>query len=65
MNDDIKEYVKRCDKCQRINGKIAKSGATLHPVPVTPNVWHQVSVVYLIVQHHTLLHYLHYAVGWN
>ena len=49
MNDDIKEYVKRCDKCQRVNAKIAKSGATFHPVPVSPNVWHQVSVVYIIV----------------
>ena len=37
MNDDIKEYVKICDK-QWINAKIAISGATLHPVPVTPNV---------------------------
>ena len=40
--------------------KIAKSGAALHPVP---NVWHQVSVVYIIVRYHTLLHYYITYVG--
>ncbi len=44
MTDDIKEYVRRCDKCQRMNAKFHKSNAKLHPVVVHPAVWNQVSI---------------------
>lgn len=43
MNGDIREYVRRCDKCQRTNAKLPKSNSTLHPIRVEPAVWHQVS----------------------
>ncbi len=44
MTDEIKEFVRRCDKCQRMNAWFEKSNAKLHPVPVQPTVWNQVSV---------------------
>ncbi len=44
MTDDIKEYVRRCDKCQRMSGKFHKCNSKLHPVVVHPAVWNQVSI---------------------
>ena len=43
MNEDIRIYVQHCDKCQRMNTKFLKSDAKLHPVPIHPEVWKQVS----------------------
>ena len=43
MNEDIRIYVQHCDKCQRMNSKFLKSDAKLHPVPIYPEVWKQVS----------------------
>ena len=45
MYEDIKKYVKECDVCQRMNPKFVKSNAKLHPVPVSAQVWHKVSVL--------------------
>ena len=43
MTLDIREYVKRCDVCQRCNdAKFVKANAALHPIPVKPKVWQQV-----------------------
>lgn len=42
MTDDIKNYVKRCDSCQKMNARFTKSSAELHPIAVPPNVWKQV-----------------------
>lgn len=47
MCDDIKEYIKQCDKCQRMNCKFQKSNAELHSVPVKPQVWSQVSFSFI------------------
>lgn len=38
MTDDIKDYVKRCDSCQRMNARFVKASA----IPVLPDVWKQV-----------------------
>ena len=42
MTEDIKDFVKRCPKCQTMNASFNKSNAVLHPVPVEPDVWKQV-----------------------
>ena len=47
MNEEIRQFVQNCDKCQRMNAKFVKSNAKLHPIPVSAKVWHQVS--YLLV----------------
>ncbi|KAL5502732.1 hypothetical protein EMCRGX_G009551 [Ephydatia muelleri] len=34
MVDDVKEFCKTCDKCQRANRTFDKTSAELHPIPV-------------------------------
>ena len=48
MYEDIKLFVKVCEKCQKMNPKFIKSNAVLHPVPVRAQVWHKVSWVCMI-----------------
>ena len=43
MNEEIRQFVQNCDKCQRMNAKFVKSNAKLHLIPVPAKVWHQVS----------------------
>ena len=43
MNNDIRSFVEKCDKCQRASPKFMKSAVQLHPIPVKSQVWHQVS----------------------
>ena len=50
MTEDIREYVQSCEKCQRMNAKFVKSNTTLHPIPVEPKVWRQVSIILDIIQ---------------
>ena len=41
---DVDEFVKTCDVCQSTNGaKFMKTAVSLHPIPIQPSVWHQVS----------------------
>ena len=43
MWTDVREYIKRCDTCQRTNdAKLQKSFTPLHPVPVKSKVWDKV-----------------------
>lgn len=43
---DVASYVEMCDVCQRTNDvKFMKSAAPLHPIPIKPKVWRQVSVL--------------------
>ena len=49
MYDEIKEFVKVCHLCQRMNPKFAKSNAKLHPVPVRAQVWHKVSYIAVLL----------------
>ena len=44
--NDVKEYVRTCEVCQRTNdAKFVKEAASLHPVPVKPKVWRQVRLI--------------------
>ena len=43
MADDIRQFVKNCETCQRVNdAKFVKVDAALHPIPVKSEVWNQV-----------------------
>lgn len=44
ISDDVTQYVKTCDPCQRENPQLHKAPATLHPIPITAGFWHQVGV---------------------
>lgn len=37
------EFCKRCDVCQRVNNRLGKVKAELHPIPVTA-VWDQIGI---------------------
>ena len=41
---DIIIQVGSCDKCQRNNKKLQKAAGGLHPIPVKPQIWHQVGM---------------------
>ncbi|PIK51039.1 putative gypsy retrotransposon integrase-like protein 1-like [Apostichopus japonicus] len=43
LANDVLEYVKQCEACQKSNNTFDKKVAKLHPIPVT-SVWHQVRV---------------------
>ena len=43
MGNDVAEYCKRCDVCQRVNSRLGKAKAELHPIPVT-DVWKQIGI---------------------
>ena len=45
MNGDIRDFVQRCDKCQRANPTFTKSNAKLHPIAVQSQVWHKVTLL--------------------
>ena len=36
--------ISSCDLCQRQNHKLRKTAATLHPIPVKDEVWHQLGM---------------------
>ena len=42
MHAEIQAFVRRCDKCQRVNDNFQKPTAVLHPIHVKPEVWQQV-----------------------
>ena len=39
----MSEFCKSCDTCQRVNNKLGKTTAELHPIPVTA-VWDQIGI---------------------
>jgi hypothetical protein len=43
MGNDVAEYCKRCDVCQRVNSRLGKAKAELHPIPVS-DVWKQIGI---------------------
>lgn len=52
MWSDVKDFVRRCEVCQRTNdSKFIKSDATLHPIPVKSKVWDMVSDNYFMICH--------------
>ena len=47
MSNDIRNFIKSCDVCQRTNdAKFVKAGCELHPIPVKAKVWNMVNLVY-------------------
>ncbi len=44
ITPDVRNYVKTCVACQRINPKLEKSTPTLHPIPVRSQVWHMIGI---------------------
>ena len=43
MGSDVSDYCKRCDTCQRVNNRLGRAKAELHPLPVT-DVWKQIGI---------------------
>ena len=43
MSGDVSNYCKTCDTCQRVNNRVGKICAELHPLPVHA-VWKQVGI---------------------
>ena len=41
---NVGNYIKKCDVCQRVNNRIGKVRAELHPVPVSKEVWKQIGI---------------------
>jgi len=44
MRNDIEDYVKRCDACQRVNPKMTTEKPALHCVPVPKAAFQQVGI---------------------
>ena len=44
MLRDVCNYVKSCHICQKVNDRIGKIRAELHPVPVPMEVWKQIGI---------------------
>ena len=55
MTDDVKDFVSICERCQRTNDKFTKPGSVLHPIPIEPEVWKQVSMHNKVWNSSTLL----------
>lgn len=43
MGGDVSEHCKKCDVCQRVNNRLGRAKAELHPIPVTA-VWDQIGI---------------------
>lgn len=43
MANDVSGYCKKCDVCQRVNNRLGRAKAELHPIPVT-DVWKQIGI---------------------
>lgn len=44
MNSDIKDYVKSCEKCQRVNPKLSADAPPMHSVAVPKEVMRQIGI---------------------
>ena len=49
MNEEIRQFVQNCDKCQRTNAKFVKSNTKLHPIPVSAKVWHSSELLFWLL----------------
>ena len=43
IKDDVKEYIKKCDQCQK-HGNLKKVSTKLHSIPVINDVMQQIGV---------------------
>ena len=48
MNNDIRQYVKSCDSCQRIKASQQVPGGLLQPLPIPTRPWEQVSMDFIV-----------------
>ena len=64
MASDVSEFCKKCDTCQRVNNRLGKAKAELHPIPLT-DVWRQIGIDLIGRYNYTLINstmlpYIHY-----
>jgi hypothetical protein len=48
MNNDVREYVKSCDSCQRIKASQQVPAGLLQPLPIPKQPWDQVSMDFIV-----------------
>ena len=48
MNNDVCQYVKSCDSCQRIKASQQVPGGLLQPLAIPTRPWEQVSIDFVI-----------------
>ena len=48
MNNDVRQYVKSCDSCQRIKASQQVPGGLLQPLPIPARPWEQVSMDFIV-----------------
>ena len=47
MNQDVRNYVKSCDSCQRIKASQQTPAGLLQPLPIPQHPWEQVSMDFI------------------
>jgi hypothetical protein len=47
MKRDIRNFVAKCDVCQRNKGETVKSPGTLQPLPIPPAIWKDISMDFI------------------
>src|SRR5690349_20952584 len=48
MNNQVRQYVKSCDSCQRIKASQQVPGGLLQPLPIPTHPWEQVSMDFIV-----------------
>ena len=48
MCQEINDYIKACERCQRNSDKSLKPQTPLHPIPIPNEVWQQVMLLYYV-----------------
>jgi len=45
MTDDIRDFIRHCERCQRVNQQAKRIAPELHPIPIkTPTAWRKVNL---------------------
>jgi hypothetical protein len=47
MKQDIHNFVTECEVCQCNKGETVKSSGTLHPLPIPPTIWKDISMEFI------------------
>ena len=47
MCQEISDFIKACERCQRNSDRSLKPQTALHPIPVPNEVWQQVMLMYI------------------
>jgi hypothetical protein len=48
MKHDIHNFVVECDVCKCNKGETIKCPGTLQPLPITPTIWHDISMDFIV-----------------